>query len=226
MKKNIQHSTLNIQRRRRARCLLLGRWTLGVECSMFALAVLFLAVALPLHGQSNDLPALSPPYGELPPTLWEQHETSFVFAGLGAIVLVVLGLFAVFRPRPKIIIPSEVQAREALNNLRQQPEDGVVLSRVSQVVRHYFSEVFQLSPGELTTTEFCREISGNDKIGPELLTATANFLRDCDDRKFSKDSVWVPLDASNRALNLVAQAEQRRAQLRQQAGNQTQGLSA
>ncbi len=224
MNRNIQHLTLNIQRRRLARFLLIGRWAFNVQCSMFPLMIIFLAVALPLHGQSNDLPLLSPPYGDLPPTLWEQHGTFFVFAGLGAIVLVVLGLCLMFRPRPKIIIPSNVQARGALNNLRQQPEDGVVLSRVSQVVRHYFSDVFQLSPGELTTTEFCREISGNEKIGSELSTATANFLRDCDDRKFSQASVWVPLDAANRALNLVAQAEQRRAQLQQQA--QTQGPSA
>ena len=115
MKKNIQHSTFNIQRRKLARIILIGRWAFNVQCSMFSLAILFLAAALPLQGQTSDLPALSPPYGELPPTLWEQHGTFLVFAGLGAFVLVVLGFFLIFRPKPKVIISSEVQAREAMS---------------------------------------------------------------------------------------------------------------
>ncbi len=117
MKRNIQH-------RRPARCIPIGRWALNVQCSVFVLVITFLAAALPLQGQTNDLQALAPPYGELPPTFLEQHGTSVVFAGLGAIALAAFGIWLVFRPMPKIIIPSEVQAREALKNLRQQPEDG------------------------------------------------------------------------------------------------------
>ena len=101
-----------------------------------------------------------------------------------------------------------------------------MLSRVSQVVRHYFSAAFQLSPGELTTTEFCREISGNEKIGAELSAAAANFLRESDARKFSATAAPAKLDAANQALNLVEQAEQRRAQLRQSAQSQSQGPRA
>jgi hypothetical protein len=174
----------------------------------------------PLNAQTNSETTnaplkLLPPLDELPPTFWEQYATAISFAVIGAVALLAFFLWLIFRPKPKIIVPPEVQAREALHKLSAQPEDGAVLSSVSQVVRNYFSAAFQLSPGELTTTEFCREISGNEKIGEEVSTAAANFLRDCDDHKFSATAGAGKIDAANRALNLVEQAEQRRAQLRQ-----------
>jgi hypothetical protein len=216
----------NIQHRRIARLVPIGRWKLNVQCLMFSWTILFLLTAFPLHGQTNASPTntlseLLPPYGEMPPTFTEQHGTSIVVGGLGIIALATFGGWLIFRPKPKIIIPPGVQAREALENLRQQLEDGVVLSRVSQVVRNYFIAAFQLAAGEYTTAEFCREISGNKKISTELSSATADFLRDCDARKFSTTTGSVKLDAANRALRLVEQAEQRRAQLRQLAETQT-----
>jgi hypothetical protein len=231
MKINIEHPTSNIQHPKPARLGLIGRSMFDVGCWMFPLAIMFFVAALPLHGQTNAsgtnaLPALLPPYGELPPTFWEQHATFIVVAGFGMIALAASGLWLIFRPKPKIIIPPEVQARQALGILRQQPEDGVVLSRVSQVVRNYFIAAFQLVPGEFTTAEFCRALSGHEQIGAELSTAVADFLRDCDARKFSTATALVPLDAANQALKLVALAEQRRAQLRQLAETQTQGRRA
>jgi hypothetical protein len=166
---------------------------------------------------------LSPPYGELPPTFWEQNASSISLAGLLLAALAAFALWLFFRPKPKIIIPPEVQAREALRELRRQLEDGAVLSRVSQVTRDYFIAAFQLAAGELTTTEFNRELAGCEKIHPELSAAAAEFLRDCDARKFSTTAGPAKLDAANRALNLVEQAEQRRARLRQLAETQTPG---
>ena len=105
-------------------------------------AVIFSKV--PLFAQTNSETTnatlkLLPPYGELPPTFWEQNAPAISFAGLGAVALVAFVLWLIFRTKPKIIIPPEVQAREALQKLRAQPEDGAVLSRISQVVRIYFS---------------------------------------------------------------------------------------
>ena len=170
---------------------------------------------------TNEPLTLLPPYGELPPTFWEQNATVISFAGIGVVALLAFFLWLAFRPKPKIIVPPEIQAREALHKLSTQPEDGAMLSRVSQIVRHYFSAAFQLSPGELTTTEFCHEISGNEKIGAELSTAAANFLRESDARKFSVTAGSEKMDATNRALNLVEQAEQRRMQLRQMSQTQS-----
>jgi hypothetical protein len=228
MKGNIQHSTFNIQRRRIAGLVLAGCWKLNVQCSMFSLAMVFLAAALPLHGQTNVSEAnaplkLLPPYGELPPTFFEQHGTFIIFGGLGIVALAAVGGGLIFRPKPKVIIAPEVQARQALELLRQQPEDGAVLSRVSQVVQNYFIKAFQLASGEFTTAEFSRIISSQDQIGTELSSATAGFLRDCDACKFSTSADSAKLDAANRALNLIEQAEQRRVQHCQPAETQTQG---
>jgi hypothetical protein len=187
-------------------------------------AVIFFTARLlaQTNSEATNAPLkLLPPYDELPPTFWEQNSTVISFAGIGVVALLTFFLWLVFRPKPEIIVPPEIQAREALHKLSSQPEDGAVLSRVSQVLRNYFIAAFQLSPGELTTTEFIREISGNEKIGAELSTAAADFLRDCDNHKFSATAGAGKIDAANRALNLVEQAERRRAQLREISETQT-----
>jgi len=233
MKNNIQHSTFNVQRRRIARCVLVGRWKLNVQCSMFPPAFLILLAALPLHGQTNTSPSLLPPHGEIPPSLPEQlqivtaqHPVSFGLAGFGIMIALAFGAWLIFRPRPKLMIPPAVQARQALETLRHQPEDGLVFSRVSQIVRNYFIAAFQLPSGEFTTAEFSRALAGREEIGPELFTVATNFLRDCDAQKFSVTASPAPANAANRALQLVAQAEQRRTELRQRAETQTQGRRA
>jgi hypothetical protein len=186
-------------------------------------AAIFLVVAFcktQLLAQTNSATTnaplkLLPPLDEMPPTFWEQNAAVILFATIGVAALLAFFLWLAVRPKPKIMVSPEIQARAVLHQLSAQPEDGAMLSRVSQVVRNYFSAAFQCSPGELTTTEFCREISGNEKIGAELSAATANFLREADTRKFSQSASSEILDAANQALNLVAQAEQRRAQLRE-----------
>jgi hypothetical protein len=89
------------------------------------------------------------------------------------------------------------------------------------VVRNYFVAAFQLTPGEFTTAEFSRAISGHEQIGTELSATVVDFLRDSDGRKFATATTQAPLDAANQGLKLVALAEQRRAQLRQLAATQT-----
>ncbi len=103
----------------------IGRWKLHVKCSMFLSVVLLFLAAFPLRGQTNSEATnapltLSPPYGELPPTFFEQHGTILMLAGLGIIALAAFGLWLIFRPKPKTIIPPEVQARRALEALREQ----------------------------------------------------------------------------------------------------------
>jgi hypothetical protein len=212
MKSNIQHSTFNIQRRRIARLVLSGPWVLNVQCSMFPWTILFLLTAFLLRGQTNSEATnaplkLLPPYGELPLTFWEQHGTSIVFAGLITIALAAFGCWLIFRPRPKMIIPPEVQARQALEVLREQPEDGLLLSRVSQVLRKYFMVAFQLAPGELTTMEFCAVLASNKQIGAENTKSISDFLHECDKTKFSSSPVVMPLNAADRALKLIACVE-------------------
>jgi hypothetical protein len=110
-------------------------------------------------------------------------------------------------------LPPETIARQALEALRNQHEDGALLSRVSQILHRYLKGAFDLPLVESNTTEFCAAIATHERVGPELAGAVADFLRRCDERKFSP--VPAPeLGAVGQALKLVESGEERRAWLR------------
>jgi len=213
MRRNIQHSTFNVQHptasRRRT---LIECWALNVECSVF---LLFCCVTLPVFAQANTnaLPPLAPPLPEMPPTFWQLHGTAilvgvFVFLALAGFVA-----WVIFKPRPQPVLPPAVVAREALAKLQRQPEDGKILSEISQVLRRYIGTAFEFPSAELTTAEFSAMLAGNEKVGAELARTISSFLRECDRRKFSPIRAASPLNAASRALQLVAEIEQRRAEL-------------
>ncbi|MBI3850683.1 MAG: hypothetical protein HY298_10495 [Verrucomicrobia bacterium] len=160
---------------------------------------------------TNDIPPLRPPHAEIPPTFWEQHTAGVCIAGLAVLLIAGLVVWLALRPKPPVIVPPEVQARNELAGLRNLTEDGVVLSKVSQAVRRYFAAAFALPPGEFTTAEFCQAITANEQIGSELATSTGDFLRRCDERKFAPSVGGATIGAPARALELVELAEARRA---------------
>lgn len=166
---------------------------------------------------TNDIPPLRPPHAEIPPTFWEQHTMGVIVVGMAVLAFAGFAVWLALRPKWPVVILPEVQARGELESLRILPEDGAVLSKVSQAVRRYFGAAFALTPGELTTTEFCRAIAKNDQIGSDLSATTGDFLRRCDERKFAPDSPPEATGAAEHALKLVEQAETRREQLRRAA---------
>jgi hypothetical protein len=89
-----------------------------------------------------------------------------------------------------------------------------VLSRVSQVVRCYFSAAFRLTPGELTTAEFRQALEAEMEVPLELAGKVMGFLRECDQRKFSLSQPVAPLAAVGQARQLIEEAEAHRAVLR------------
>jgi len=209
MQRNIQHSTLNVQRPTMARIAgPLGGWTLNVEFSAFLLLTLLVS---PLLAQSptNALPPLAPAYGEMRPTFWEQHGTAILVCGLVLLALACAVAWISSRPKPPAVVPPEVLARDALAKLLRQPEQGRVLSEISQILRRYFMTAFGFPPGEWTTSEFCAALASNEKVGGELAQAVAGFLRECDERKFSPGNPAGPLQAANRALELIDRVELR-----------------
>ena len=163
---------------------------------------------------TNEIPPLRPLHAEIPPTFWEQHPFSIGVVGLALLAFMGVAIWFATRPRPPVIVPPEVQARNELELLRELPETGAVLSQVSQAVRRYFGAAFALSPGELTTAEFCRAMAGKEQLGADLLTATGDFLRRCDERKFAPESPPGATGAADHALKLVNQAETHREQWR------------
>jgi hypothetical protein len=207
---NIRQPTFNIQRRIAAPRGTIGCSMLNVECWMFFIFILLLAIPR-LFGQAatNELSTLVPAYGEMPPTFWEQHETTIIVGSFAMLAVVFLFLRAMLRPKTPVVLPPEVVARQALAKLQRQPEDGKVLSEVSQILRRYISVAFELPAAELTTAEFCTAIGANEKIGVEIAQTISGFLRECDERKFSSSPAVAPLNAVARALELVASAEAR-----------------
>jgi len=158
---------------------------------------------------SNATPTLVPAYTELPPTFWEQHKTIVIIGVLLATALIVLLVWNVFRPKPAPILPPGKIARDALARLQAQPEDGNLLSEVSQILRGYVGAVFQMPGAELTTAEFCAALARNEKIDLQLGESVSSFLRECDVRKFSPAGGAAPVNAANRALEIVARIEQK-----------------
>jgi hypothetical protein len=197
-----------------------GIWTLPCVLGMLVPHALF-AAATNTPGP-DEIPALRPPHAELAPTFWELYGWWVILAGVFVLLLVCAAVWFLTRPKPPVLVPPEVQARQALEALRQQPEDGAVLSQVSQILRHFLTAAFNLPPGEVTTAECCRAIAGHGQVGPELAAALSEFLRQCDQRKFSPPPPAPPLSAVAQALKLIEQAQARRAALAQSAAQPTQ----
>jgi hypothetical protein len=183
------------------------------------LMVAFFFLTLPLYSATNisagdELPKLRPPRGEIPPTFWEKNEIWVILGSVALLAVIGAIIWLVTRPKPPIIVPPEVRAKQALDLLLTKPEDGLVLSQVSQVLRHYVSEAFALPPGELTTAEFCRVIASHEGIGSELAGTISDFLRRCDERKFTPSPPAAPMGAAATALKLIEPAQIRIAELR------------
>ncbi len=180
----------------------------------------FIFSALPLFAQpaTNEPPALVPAYGEIRPTFWEQHGMFVIIGSIALIILVALVLWKMLQPKPAVVPPPEVLARAALTKLLHQPEDGKLLSEVSQILRRYVSAAFALPAAELTTKEFCAAMEGQEQIGAELAQKISSFLHECDAKKFSPSAAATPINAANRALEFVSLAEKQRAQSASQTG--------
>jgi hypothetical protein len=159
---------------------------------------------------------LRPPRAELPPGFWEQHGWWVaLLSALGlAIVSLVAWLFS--RPRRELMIGPAAWARQMLEPLRDQPEDGAILSRVSQVLRQYVAASFGLSSDEMTTTEFCRLLSQREAAGSEFCAAASQFLRQCDQQKFAPSSAASGMGAVSQVLILIEMGESRLAALQAQ----------
>jgi hypothetical protein len=183
--------------------------------AIFASFLLSQAVAFALTDTNADsIPPLRSPHGEIGPGLWEQQRSTVVIGGAVLAVCLVVATWWIRRPRETTVIPPDIQARDALKPLLAEREDGALLSRVSQILRKYFSASFELTPGEVTTTEFCRMIIENEKIGPDLARPISDFLRLCDARKFAPSAPGDPLQAVTQALKLIELAETRRKALK------------
>jgi hypothetical protein len=160
----------------------------------------------------SELPPLQPPHGDLPPSFWEQHGWAVVVVALLTLFIFALLIFWARRSMPAVIVPPDALARRDLEALRGQAEDGVLLMKVSGILRRYVTFACGLPPGELTSAELCRAIATHPLFSSDLAAAIADFFRQCDERKFSAHPPAPALGAVATALALVEKIDQRRRQ--------------
>ena len=161
---------------------------------------------------TNDGAMLVPPLPEIPPTLWERYGW-IVWLALPFVVMVMAVIGALLlRPRkPPLLGAPAAHVRAALVALRARPEDGAVLSEISRALRAYLVVAFWLPPGEATTAELGSALKANVQVGPELAGSISEFLKYCDERKFSPAGGRGMFVAADRAMELVDLAEIQRA---------------
>jgi hypothetical protein len=186
------------------------------------MAMVWLVASVPLFANTNysraeEIPKLRPPRGEIPLTFWEKNGRWVVSGGVALMALAGAGIWFLTRPKPAEAVLPEVLARRQLERLRGRAEDGTVLSRVSQALRHYMVAAFEMPSEEMTTSEFCRIVASETRIGPELAKAFGDFLRRCDERKFTPPAPRPDLGAVVEALKLIEATEARRTELRKAA---------
>jgi hypothetical protein len=163
-----------------------------------------------LAAQTNDLSALTPAYPEIPPTFLEQHKMAVAICFVLFVIAQFWTLYKVLTRPPAKVEPPESRARAALRGLLNEPEDGKLLSEVSRILRGYFGKQFQTAGEEATTAEFVAALE-RKSLDAGLKTKVATFLRECDARKFSPAAGKSEIDAAERALDLVNDAEKIRA---------------
>lgn len=141
----------------------------------------------------------------------------WLWLGVGLIVVAVAAflLWRALRARRAVIntpppIPPHVLARRALESALQwidQPKPFVIA--VSDALRTYLEQAFQLRAPERTTEEFLRELPDSAMLSTAQKDALSEFMTQCDLVKFAR---YEPREAELRdlhaaALELVAQTE-------------------
>ncbi len=156
---------------------------------------------------ADKIPDLKPPLRELPPTFWEQHAGACAGAAVALLAGAAFLSWWLGRPKPAVVTPPAVLARQALESLRGRTEDEPLLRQVSGVLRHYFVAACALEQEEPTVEELVAALNGARRLSAELVAALGGFLRDCDARKFAPTPPPSQFDAIARALELVARCE-------------------
>lgn len=134
--------------------------------------------------------------------------------GAVLVALAALILWKLLQPKPPVILPPDVLAREAMIRLLGRPEDGKLLSEMSLILRLYVGAVFGFPGGGMTTAEFSAALAGNSKCDAQLAVAISNLLQACDRDKFVPQKAAPPLNAVERALRLIDLIEISQAQLK------------
>jgi hypothetical protein len=138
----------------------------------------------------------------------------WVLAGIAAAVAAWF-LWRKFRqrklaPKPVAIIPPHRKAKDRLRNAEELLSDPYAFcSLVSQVIREYLEDRFDLHAPERTTEEFLSEMRSSSALHPAHKGLLEDFLERCDLVKFarfepSQSELKALLDAALRFIDETA----------------------
>lgn len=148
-----------------------------------------------------------------------------IIAAAAALAILLAAIISARKLRkPPIVVPGEI-ARKELASLAEVPEDGNVLSRTTQILRHYFMQVLRMGFGELTTREFCGLLSQREDVDSAIATRTVRLLRAADERKFRGNIETRPLGAVREAYEIIVLQDSAMA-AREHGGRAAQGIES
>jgi len=159
----------------------------------------------------EPIPELRPPREAVPVPVVEEHHRAWVFAGIGAALV----LAALCWPRRKVAPPPPspfTVARGKLDAL--QSDSGATDVKVSAIVRQYAVEAFDLQGPALTSEEVITGLGLCQSCPSEMANAAWELLSGCDLVKFAPGVPPTGLPALiGRAEKLLADMEAARLEM-------------
>jgi len=143
----------------------------------------------------------------------------WLWIGLGILAAAVIGfllwkfwLKKKFAPVPVPPLPPHVRARRRLKDAMAHITDPkVFVSVVSDAIRAYLEESFDLHAPDRTTEEFLNEVQSSHRLAENVKSSLGDFLSRCDMVKFAKyEPTQMELeDLHNAAMRIVEETEPR-----------------
>jgi hypothetical protein len=148
---------------------------------------------------TNDIRGIKPPVDVPDPLAWLWWTL-----GVLAVVAAALTIWLVLRkkalaPKPLVIIPPHVRAKEKLAEaLRFISDPKLFCTMVSDTARMYLEERFNLRAPERTTDEFLIELRSSHHLTRDQKQSLGAFLESCDLVKFAR---FEPTEQALRELH-------------------------
>ena len=135
---------------------------------------------------TNDIRAIKGPLEIHDPWLVAAWVAGIIFA-IGIFALAIWFLLKRKHSRPIAVVPPHIRARDKLNvALALLNDPRAFCIAVSDAVRMYLEERFQLRAPERTTEEFLRDLQTTTHLNDEQKQSLAAFLERCDLVKFAR----------------------------------------
>ena len=150
----------------------------------------------------TDIRAIKPPVDIPDPWLWLWVLLSGLAAAI--LVLIIVGLFR--RKKAEeievIVVPPHIRAKQKLAEaLRLISDPNQFCTEVSNTLRVYLEERFELRAPERTTEEFLVELQNSKQLTLDQKLSLGEFLQSCDLVKFAR---FEPTETNLRQLHDAA----------------------